>query len=663
MRKISIILMFLLVLGMGIIPDWHQTYTKTPIYSPNVQMVHSNINGTEPIFIDPLGDAFPNEDLWKIWVSHNESYLMFAVQIAGWFNETSDNYIWAMINVDNATGANISVCSFLVDYAIGVIFDIEGICMVFSDSNNQSNSFIPESSAELTPTTGYFSYSDHTLEFGYRLKAYHISNASGAVGFLNISLDQIVNLQFYSGLSESYGSPKDQAPDLDVGFLTYQVLASAPPPAPTLDPLGTPEPILPISHNGIISLSWTKVFSAAVYYLYWNTSIITTVGSLTPIATLSENTYVDTLTTNGSYYYAVVAANSAGISNLSNCEGVQVLLTAPRPPTLYPITPNPTIDATIDLLWGTLEEADTYLVYRGTFPINSTEGQIPIASVKDTNFSDTVLSNGIYYYAIIAENIWGSSPLSNCESVKVILSYEPPTLNPLSPEIDADGIIQLSWSAPNALPTYYIYRHNMPITNTCVLTLSPIANTTELTFNDTIDQNGIYYYAIVAGDEYRNSSISNCEWVTVAIPPPAPVLNPIHGSLSRWSLAYLSWNNTSPNVTLYYIYRNMSVIDTVIGLCPIATTSSIAFMDNLTSEGTYYYVVVASDGWANSSLSNCESFTAEIPIIPQGDPYTAAIIALLLSVVGLSALLVYWHSRRNSKTVTQIKKDLEDYWY
>ncbi len=71
-----------------------------------------------------------------------------------------------------------------------------------------------------------------------------------------------------------------------------------------------------------ISLSWTTNRGSSLYYLYRDTSPITSIGSLVPIATPTGGSYTDTLTQSGNYYYAVVAANGAGNSTLSNSVGV-----------------------------------------------------------------------------------------------------------------------------------------------------------------------------------------------------------------------------------------------------------------------------------------------------------------------------------------------------
>ncbi|MFX0064650.1 MAG: hypothetical protein ACFFC7_20955 [Candidatus Hermodarchaeota archaeon] len=100
------------------------------------------------------------------------------------------------------------------------------------------------------------------------------------------------------------------------------------PPAPSLDPI-TPNP----NTNGVIDLVWTEVIEATSYHVYRDTALITSVSGLTPIATVSTNWYTDTVTTDDRYYYAIVAENTMGTSDLSNSESVDVTIPTTEPTT------------------------------------------------------------------------------------------------------------------------------------------------------------------------------------------------------------------------------------------------------------------------------------------------------------------------------------------
>jgi hypothetical protein len=62
--------------------------------------------------------------------------------------------------------------------------------------------------------------------------------------------------------------------------------------------------------SGAVVLKWTSVTGALWYNIYRSTSPITSVSGLTRLTNVTALTYTDTLSTHGTYYYAVIAVNS-----------------------------------------------------------------------------------------------------------------------------------------------------------------------------------------------------------------------------------------------------------------------------------------------------------------------------------------------------------------
>ncbi|NVM56013.1 MAG: hypothetical protein HWN66_20110, partial [Candidatus Helarchaeota archaeon] len=91
-------------------------------------------------------------------------------------------------------------------------------------------------------------------------------------------------------------------------------------------------------------------------------------------------------------------------------------------PVLESISPNLNIDGNITLNWSEVDGATSYNIYRSRFPITCIDEMIPIATVSTKHYQDTVTTNGIYYYVIVAGNSTGNSSLSNCKSVEVRLT-------------------------------------------------------------------------------------------------------------------------------------------------------------------------------------------------------------------------------------------------
>lgn len=87
----------------------------------------------------------------------------------------------------------------------------------------------------------------------------------------------------------------------------------------------------------------------------------------------------------------------------------------------------------------------------------------------------------------------------------------PTTLAPIYPNPNPDPEVFLNWQDQITTTRYYIYRSNSTISS--VAGLTPIAAVSGTSYTDTINQNGTFYYVIVAENSIGNSSISNCQSV------------------------------------------------------------------------------------------------------------------------------------------------------
>jgi hypothetical protein len=89
---------------------------------------------------------------------------------------------------------------------------------------------------------------------------------------------------------------------------------------------------------------------------------------------------------------------------------------------------SPSSSGNISLTWNSVEGAETYSIYRSMSPITDVSGLTAIITgLTAMTYQDTSLSNGTYYYVVVATNDGGDSPLSNCESVIVALISETTT--------------------------------------------------------------------------------------------------------------------------------------------------------------------------------------------------------------------------------------------
>ncbi|MCE7741712.1 MAG: hypothetical protein GOP50_04580, partial [Candidatus Heimdallarchaeota archaeon] len=72
-----------------------------------------------------------------------------------------------------------------------------------------------------------------------------------------------------------------------------------------------------------ISLVWDSIDGATEYYIYRSASYIWSVEALTPITTVGSTSYIDSLPSEGYYFYVIVANDGARNSTHSNCEYIE----------------------------------------------------------------------------------------------------------------------------------------------------------------------------------------------------------------------------------------------------------------------------------------------------------------------------------------------------
>ncbi|MBY9000141.1 MAG: hypothetical protein KGD64_04445 [Candidatus Heimdallarchaeota archaeon] len=217
----------------------------------------------------------------------------------------------------------------------------------------------------------------------------------------------------------AWDDPTDYAGSGTDRDIFYKVL-TGPPTEPELAFI-VPNP----TDSDIVNLDWNNVPWVSAYYVYRSTTYIWSVEGLIPIASVSSSDYIDTVPSEGFYYYVVVAGNLAGNSSLSNCQYIEINFPDLDVPELAPLLPNPTEIDSISLVWNNIDGATEYYIYRSNIYIWSVQGLTPIATVVSNSFIDSLPSEGIYFYVIVASDGIKNSTHSNC----MYIEYKLPTLN------------------------------------------------------------------------------------------------------------------------------------------------------------------------------------------------------------------------------------------
>jgi fibronectin type 3 domain-containing protein len=349
---------------------------------------------------------------------------------------------------------------------------------------------------------------------------------------------------------------------------------STPTPTPTAP--AAPTGLAASAGNAQVSLTWTGSTGATSYNVKRGTS---SGGPYTQIGTPTALNYMDSGLTNGTtYYYVVVAVNSAGASaNSSQVSATPTAgPTAPAVPTGLTATAG---NAQVNLSWTGSTGATSYSVKRGT-----TNGgpYTQIGTPSGTSYTDSGLTNGTtYYYVVAAVNATGTSGNSSQVSATPTTGQTSPAVPTGLTATAGNGQVVLSWTASTGAASYHVKR-----STTSGGPYTQIGAPTTNAYTDTGLTNGkTYYYVVTAVNAVGESANSNQASatptapvnpdVTITIDPtktkpispyiyglnfyfgntdPPPLLTFDRAGGNRWT-AY-NWETNASNAGSDYLYEN-----------------------------------------------------------------------------------------------------------
>ena len=210
---------------------------------------------------------------------------------------------------------------------------------------------------------------------------------------------------------------------------------------------------------------------------------------------------------------------------------------------------------------------------------------------------------------------------------------------------DSDGNFYLLWISSGHANNYSIYVSNTNITqiNSSVILLGVQTNNSLYLISELPD--GIYYFVVVAFNEYGNFS-SNCISVEVKLFPPGVfMLSSDTNNPDLDGVFNLTWTS-SEYANHYLIYLSNSFITQInssVLLLGVQTNNSPYLISGL-PDGTYYYVVVAFNEFRNFS-SNC------IQVIVSRNVDEALIpgynLFILISIIPIFSVIIIQKQLRN----------------
>ncbi|VAX32081.1 hypothetical protein MNBD_NITROSPIRAE01-1886 [hydrothermal vent metagenome] len=190
------------------------------------------------------------------------------------------------------------------------------------------------------------------------------------------------------------------------------------PSSEALQPPSVPSgPILTAAGNQEIELAWMPVPNVS-YSIYRSTAPNVTTQD-TRITENAVTPYTDIGLTNGTIYYYIITATSAGGESAPSVE-VSDTPNVPLPAAPQGFTATPG-SREVTLLWESVANVQSYIIYSNITGSVTTE-DTAIASVTDTSFTHTGLSNGTTYYYIVTALVSGGESASSTE-ISVIPNF------------------------------------------------------------------------------------------------------------------------------------------------------------------------------------------------------------------------------------------------
>lgn len=273
-----------------------------------------------------------------------------------------------------------------------------------------------------------------------------------------------------------------------------------------------PQNLTATSGSGFTALNWTESVGADSYYFEKSHNGISWFvwGSVGPTS-YNPDTHISSSYTGNSYWYRLLARNSAGDSPWSNTASI----TFQWPP-LAPINLVATSGSSQTILnWDSGSNGSDIFSFERSWDGGATWisfGSVASPPAQDNTGVSGSYTGNTYSYRCYAYNAAGNSPLSETASITYTFPPAPPTLDPVS-----SGSAILTWhSGSHGQQFYAIYKSAITSASfsNYVATNGSIETYTDTDVTASAGTGSTYYYKVAAINAYGTSSFSNTASIT-----------------------------------------------------------------------------------------------------------------------------------------------------
>ena len=364
-----------------------------------------------------------------------------------------------------------------------------------------------------------------------------------------------------------------------------------------------------------VLLYWTPSEGASGYHVYRNT-INNHTGQLLLVENHPDSTYADLDAAPGvTYYYWVIACNSAGCSDYSSSDFGWRAEIIPLPPEMLSASDGTYTDK-VHLAWTASEGAKYYLIFQNTSEIHAGEVVLTEDHTSCTYDDLTPTPGVIYFYWVKACNSAGCSPYSTVDS-GFRAEVAPDTPKGLTAsEGDHTDRVHLSWTPSENANYYQVFRNtHTGHDGESMLEYSHPTNT----YDDMTATPGVVYYYWIKACNIAGCSLysTNASGWRAEITPLAP--NEVNASDGAYpDKVLVSWI-APEGATYFMVYRNSAnnhsgetVLSESHPASPYEDASAVP-------ETTYFYWVKACNSAGCSAYSLPDTGWRSLVNIANGD--------------------------------------------
>ncbi|MBD3419889.1 MAG: hypothetical protein GF398_07215 [Chitinivibrionales bacterium] len=353
-------------------------------------------------------------------------------------------------------------------------------------------------------------------------------------------------------------------------------------------------------HDSIL-ISWNRASLAEAYVVL---QALTADGPFDSAALTADSFCVKgDLYAGNTYFYAVIARNSAGDSDTSDVDSATTLVAPPSAPATVSATS--LSDSSIRINWSAANEAEGYKLIRAG--ASGSWDTVHTAATTVQEYTNTGLSASTKYrYQVVAYNAGGTALSAICSTFT-----RPEKPSGLSAEALSASSVRLSWSANAGADRYIIYRLNSGTYDY----IAEVTGTVTGYTNTGLLANTDYSYTVAAANEggvsAQSDPASAITWVSApGTPSIAAISSPSSSSIS------LFWQSvTADSIVVLYGTSQSAITSRLARVGGTDTT-----ITGLNSGTTYWCKVTA---YNISGIAADSASVITRPAVPTGLTATA----------------------------------------